>query len=191
MTPRVGRKRKRKRSKEENKTIISCPKQRLLNLSLPPRLRTTWLPEQYSSPLFINHVVSPYWLAFRSSVHLTTVSPPTHCMRREVYKSCETAQQVIETHRASRCMTSRVVRQKNMAMSPAGRDKNYCAVEDQQQFTLTDQKSVGRVRQSHETETYGHGSRGPEPRMTVLTRASSNLPDRSTKSQESRRKIWS
>jgi hypothetical protein len=24
-------------------------------------LRTTWLPEHHSSPLFINHMVAPYW----------------------------------------------------------------------------------------------------------------------------------
>jgi hypothetical protein len=42
---------------------------------VPKEEETTWLLEHFSSPLFINNIVTPYWLAFCSSAHPITALP--------------------------------------------------------------------------------------------------------------------
>jgi hypothetical protein len=64
--------------------------------------------------------------------------------------------------RASETQTVTVVRQENVAMSPAGLGtKNYCAGEDQQQFPrITNQTFASELHdsQNHEKVKYGHES---------------------------------
>jgi hypothetical protein len=72
----------------------------------------------------------------------------------------------------------RVVRQKNMVMGPMGSGtKNDCAGKGQQQITALPSA------QDHETENlplrkvWSWVQQGPKPRITVLVKASSKLPD--------------
>jgi hypothetical protein len=83
-------------------------------------------------------------------------------------------------------ITPTFMRQKCTVMSPAGpRIKNNCVDKGQQQFTqLTGVDSTVGVAawltDSWDGKTWSWVPRNLEPRMTVLARNSSNLPDRQT-----------
>jgi hypothetical protein len=75
----------------------------------------------------------------------------------------------------------RVMRQKNMALSPAefGIKNNFAGEGQQKNFPYwSTGDRMWHESQSHETEIYGlesRATRNQEPRMTLLTRANSNL----------------
>jgi hypothetical protein len=71
-----------KEKKEENKTGGKLFhnllfQTRVVEMLFPHTFRIIRLPEHCSSPLFSNHVVAPYWLAYHSSICLRnfTVDP--------------------------------------------------------------------------------------------------------------------
>jgi hypothetical protein len=65
-----GRKRRRKKRKEKKRekksSIISYPKHRFTEMFFPTYLKTTWLAEHFSSPLFNNHNNTACLLALSS-----------------------------------------------------------------------------------------------------------------------------
>jgi hypothetical protein len=122
------------------------------------------LPEHCSWPLFINHVVSEtllitfftdcmhvlWWLACGFSVRPVMTSPSAQCLKQDLHNPSQIP---------SQCQ--KVVREKNMAMSPVGSgNKNECAGETKQQFTLPNQKSwTLEMTTAMFTEIFKHSQR--------------------------------